>query len=361
MGVTGFAAYASYSIIGNQALALLFICLCAVLVTSLLMTLMGLVAVKVNLGSFNTISVKDGFQGELIKIQESVVPRWTQWFCHVSIDWEVRGLRANSIAVFLKDGLENVTFNRRCFLKPEGESNVTRVVTISDPFGLFSFTARGVCHAEIHVAPKREDFSAPKIRSIADSINAKASQTGSPEGDRMEMREFQEGDSIRHMLWKVLAKTGGQRKMVRVEEKVEAQRATLYFIASGVGDDRAASFAQLFLSQKSISEDWIFGVSGCEEVFARSKGNPTARAIEWISRSGSLEYSQERFAEFENFLHKIQNSRIRNPIALVSGSAGHPLTEQICKGILSRNRNVQILLVPDKGGPDFYRANGGGI
>ena len=58
------------------------------------------------------------------------------------------------------------------------------------------------------------------------------------------------------MLWKVAARTGGQRLIVRTEERVTGGKVALYFLASGLGDDAAAGvrFARAERMRKRVPE-----------------------------------------------------------------------------------------------------------
>jgi hypothetical protein len=176
---------------------------------------------------------------------------------------------------------------------------------------------------DILVKPQAFEGHSPEcLRSIAEAANAKASVSGAPQGDMTEMREYREGDSVRLIVWKILAKTAGMRKMVRVEERVEAHRCALYFM-TGVDDERAASFIQQFLLfQKKVSGDWVLGVSGFERALCRSSGGSIERkVVEEVSKSGLLAATQEELLEgFAGFLRETKRLRIENPVVVVGGA-----------------------------------------
>ena len=260
-----------------------------------------------------------------------LLPGWLAKFASANSHWEFRkvgksgGLIIGPEITLSQAGREKVVFRRRCRIK-SGESpeiQVYRTIQIGDPLGLFCFRVRTEMEVDILVKPQPFEGHSPEcLRSIAEAANAKASVSGDPQGDMTEMREYREGDSVRLIVWKILAKTGGMRKMVRVEERVEAHRCALYFM-TGVDDERAASFIQQFLLfQKKVSGDWVLGVSGFERALCRSSGGSIERkVVEEVSKSGLLAATQEELLEgFAGFLRETKRLRIENPVVVVGGA-----------------------------------------
>jgi uncharacterized protein (DUF58 family) len=181
-------------------------------------------------------------------------------------------------------------------------------------------------------------------------VGAKASATGTPQGDMIEMREFQEGDSARLILWKVLAKTGGQRKMVRTEERVESHRTAIYLFASGPEDERAASFVIHYFRQTQLAGDWVFGLSGEESIFCRSDRSAIEKAKRAIARSGIGKFDlSQLMAGFKNFQRETRRLRIENPVAIIGANR-----EDLVERIHSEARHCAILIVPLESKPPFF-------
>jgi hypothetical protein len=205
---------------------------------------------------------------------------------------------------------------------------------------------------DILVKPQSFEGHSPQcLRSIAEAANAKASVSGAPQGDMTEMREYREGDSVRLIVWKILAKTGGMRKMVRVEERVEAHRCALYFMA-GVDDERAASFIQQFLLfQKKVSGDWVLGVSGFEGALCRSSGSSIERkVVQEVSKTGFLDATQEELLEgFSGFLRETKRLRIENPVVVVGGAKDR--ANELLQKIRQDAPCCGMLWVPQVGDP----------
>lgn len=104
--------------------------------------------------------------------------------------------------------------------------------------------------------------SLPVIRSLA-SGDSLAHPTGSPEGDRMEIRRYAPGDPVRHILWKVFART--RQLNVRTPERaVDRSRRTLAYLIAGGQDEAVAAVARVALTQNLLGERWLFGADGSD-------------------------------------------------------------------------------------------------
>ena len=366
LGISSAGAWLAHNEWRNQALVLLFTATAAVVILCLLYVLgvAGAVWIRVRrVGNIPAIKCLC----EKSKALESLMPGFLALLVKLEVSWRlVRKKDGRTIALPIEvdtdAGREVVTFNRRCHIDFEktSEFELERKVFVEDPLGLFAFPIKSqVKVAEIFVKPKAFDGTSPnRMRAIADAAGAKASASGNPQGDMVEMREYQEGDSVRLMLWKVLAKTDGQRKMVRTEERVESQRTAFYFFATGAEDNRAASFVIHYLQQKQLAGDWVLGVSGTKDVFCRSAANGLEKAMRAISKSGLEEFdATESMRAFEYFRKDIKTSplRIENPIAVVGGSKECESTRQFCERIRTQAPRCGILVVPAEGVPFFWK------
>jgi hypothetical protein len=289
-----------------------------------------------------------------------LLPGWLAKFASAESHWDLSNIGKNGGAIMepeislSQNGQERVVFRRRCRIK-SGESpevQVHRTILIGDPLGLFCFRVRTKLEVDILVKPAPFEGHSPQcLRSIAEAANAKASVSGAPQGDMTEMREYREGDSVRLIVWKILAKTGGMRKMVRVEERVEAHRCALYFMA-GVDDERAASFIQQFLLfQKKVSGDWVLGVSGFEGALCRSSGSSIERkVVQEVSKTGFLDATQDELLEgFSGFLRETKRLRIENPVVVVGGAKDH--ANELLQKIRQDAPRCGMLWVPQVGDP----------
>ncbi len=84
---------------------------------------------------------------------------------------------------------------------------------------------------------------------------------GTPEGDRIDMRQYAPGDSPRIILWKVYART--RKLLVRVPERaITAKSRTCAFLVAGEGDEPGAGFMRVILERGFLGEGWRFGADG---------------------------------------------------------------------------------------------------
>jgi hypothetical protein len=368
LGLCATGAWFAHDAWKNQSLVLMFGTFAGVALICLLYVLAVSAVIWIRIRRVGDLPALEALCGEKIAM-EFLMPISLALIAKPSVSWYLlkNGRQILSpIEVETEGGREMVTFHRRChidFCKPT-EFSLKRKVFVSDPLGMFVLAVvSSVRISEIFVKPAEFEGPSPsRLRSIAETVGAKASASGVPQGDRVEMREYQEGDSTRLILWKVLAKTGGQRKMVRTEERVESQRSAMYLFASGPEDERAASFVKHYLRQKQLAGDWVFGVSGDEGIFCRSNGSAAmGKAIRAISRSGiegfevkkmDDAFEKKMIADFEKFRSETRRLRIENPVAIVGGNRGGD--DSLCELIRKKAPRCGILVVPSKDGSPFF-------
>lgn len=368
LGLCATCAWFAHDVWKNQSLVLMFGTFAGGALICLLYVLAVSAVIWIRIRRVGDLSRLESLCGEKTA-REFLMPRFLALIAKPSVSWHLlkNGQQISlPIEVETEGGREMVTFHRRChidFCKPT-EFSLKRKVLVSDPLGMFVLSVVSpVRIPEIFV--KTAEFEGPspnRLRSIAETVGAKASASGIPQGDRVEMREYQEGDSTRLILWKVFAKTGGQRKMVRTEERVESQRSAMYLFASGPEDERAASFVKHYLRQKQLVGDWVFGVSGDDDIICRSSGSASiGKAIRAISRSGIEEFEVKKtddafekkmIADFEKFRSEIRRLRIENPVAIVGVGRGGD--DSLCALIRKKAPRCGILVVPPKDGSPFF-------
>ncbi|MEL7060540.1 MAG: DUF58 domain-containing protein [Acidobacteriota bacterium] len=107
--------------------------------------------------------------------------------------------------------------------------------------------------------------------------------TGAAEGDRLEIRRYAPGDSIRYILWKTYARTG--QLVVRVPERAldRARRSAAYLLASD-NDEAAAATARVAIERGLLGDSWIFGADGTAEPTEAKE-----EALDAVARSGNPE------------------------------------------------------------------------
>jgi hypothetical protein len=142
-------------------------------------------------------------------------------------------------------------------------SPIVRDVEVTDWFGLVwmkrrlvdSVSGKLVVHPETYRPGALIDDSS--FFSESDETNPE----GTFEGDRMEMRQYQPGEPVRHMIWTISVRTGGQRQYVRIPEKSGDRSFRIHF-ATGRKDEAAARLADHLLRDEPMGRQWRFSMTG---------------------------------------------------------------------------------------------------
>lgn len=210
-----------------------------------------------------------GFRRPAFERWPLVQLRW-QWLEPAGVTCRTRVRRS-----FLE---EEVIASRRCEV-----SALTRRFFVESAFGLARISWQRSDPAAFLVLPEVGRLrSLPPIHSFA-SGDAVAHPTGEPQGDRMEIRRYAPGDPVRHILWKVYART--RQLNVRVPERaIDRSRRTIAYLLAGKEDEAAAAVARVALEQNLLGERWLFAADGSPE--------PTEEvepALRTIARSGNLQ------------------------------------------------------------------------
>jgi hypothetical protein len=138
-----------------------------------------------------------------------------------------------------------------------------RCIVFEDFFGFSKACCNDVddSSSEVLVYPKSRRLEpmvdAPKLLSASDQGHA----AGKSEGDLTESREYIQGEPMRHMLWRIAARTGGQKRYVRVPETAGEQYFRVIFVPSR-DDEEAAQFADFLLRENPWGSCWLFSVAG---------------------------------------------------------------------------------------------------
>lgn len=199
--------------------------------------------------------------------------------------------------------------------------SITRRLEVSDAFGLtrvaFRFTeARGVRFfpsvgnlREVHV-----------VRSLAGG-DALSHPGGPPEGERVDLRHYAQGDPIKFVLWKVYART--RQLVVRTPERaISPVRQTVAYVVSGDGDEPAAGAARVAVDSGALGSEWVLGADG-NDAFAK---NP-AQALEVLARSATTPDAQ-RGAGLARFLDQATPGATARAVVFVPATPG-PWLERV--------------------------------
>jgi len=204
------------------------------------------------------------------------IPRLRRWLV---LDLRLEWLWPEAVAVELEPAgawLEE-------YVRPRQRgrfTQVTRRFTVEDVFGLAGVTFDVTWQTPLRIAPAiaTSTTELASTRSHGDSFSHPA---GNAEGDLVEMRQYADGDSMRHVLWKTYARS--RRLLVRMPERALAPRPlNVAFLVTGQGDEPSAGTARLYVERGLLGADFVFSADGA----ARPARTP-AEAVEQIVDSAA--------------------------------------------------------------------------
>ena len=154
---------------------------------------------------------------------------------------------------------EEITPALRCL-----SHSVTRRFTLKDVLGLCRFSWHDTRPARWQILPQTGRLhNLPVLRSM-DAEDGIPSSSGTPQGDRMDIRRYAPGDSTRDILWRVYARN--RHLNVRLPERsVFYAERTLAYLISGPEDEAAAGVARFAILQGALGSPWVFGADGSSQ------------------------------------------------------------------------------------------------
>ena len=154
--------------------------------------------------------------------------------------------------------LEEIIPEKRCKTK-----HVTRLFTVSDVLGFCRYSWQQKQDISCSALPKINTVKPlPLLRSLT-AEDGIPNPSGDPDGDRMEIRPYVPGDSVRNIMWKVYARN--RQLNVRLAEKsVFHSNRTVAYLLSSDNDEAAAAAARVALETGALGDDWAFSADGSE-------------------------------------------------------------------------------------------------
>ena len=234
---------------------------------------------------------------------------------------------------------EEITPSRRGL-----REEIVRRIVVSDVFGL--------AKVAFHVREKRDVRFIPSMGSLKSMHVVRSMSGGSdithPEGpqdgERMDMRNYNPGDPIRFVLWKVFARS--RQLVVRTPERaISPVRQTVAYLVSGDGDEPAAGAARVAVDTGALGNEWVLGTDGSPEN-ARSK----TAAIELLARSAeaSADDGGEGLARFLRTAVPGSNGRA---VVFVPGKPGPWLAKVVAaakaRATQGRSSPVEFIVCTD--------------
>ncbi len=155
--------------------------------------------------------------------------------------------------------------------------SVRRRFTVEDVFGLAALSFEVQWPVELAIAPSSTPWTGEVVASRATG-DAYSSPAGRAEGDLVEMRPYAHGDSMRHVLWKIYART--RRLLVRLPERAQSpQPITVAFLVAGPDDEASAGTARLYVEQGLLGPDFLFAADGAPKL-ARTREEALEQIID---------------------------------------------------------------------------------
>ncbi len=179
----------------------------------------------------------------------------------------------------LRDGqlLEEAVATRRCRVQ-----EIHRQLEVFDAFGLAGVRWEHTVAEPWLARPYFDRLLLMRVLLSPAATDGLAHPWGAPDGDRMEIRRYVPGDSIRHILWKTYART--RQLNVRVPERsIHPDEKTVAYLLTGVDDEAAAAAARVALESGVLGPSWLFGADGTP-----SPVDSLDEALRAIAGSGSL-------------------------------------------------------------------------
>ena len=224
-----------------------------------------------------------------------------------------------------------------------------RRFTVSDVLGFCRFVWYSQDEQACMVLPRCNTLSRlplPRSLSAEDGV---PNQSGSPQGDRMEIRPYTPGDSVRDILWKAYARN--RQLNVRLAEKsLSHNTRTLAYLLSGPDDEAAAAAARLALESGALGEDWLFGTDGTAEPCPTLAG-----ALQAVAASRPLDgahpYGLDGFLKAAGALQATgasQTAGAAMPHCLIFAAAsGGPWLAHLKRTIASGRGRFSLILATD--------------
>lgn len=204
------------------------------------------------------------------------------WLPLIGVTWEIVHPDAIDNRNRLSDDEqrweEEIVPRKRCRTQ-----KITRRFTVRDVLGFSRFTWRFTQEGELLVLPRAGNIKAlPFLRSLT-AEDGVPDPGGNPEGDRMEIRPYVPGDSVRNIMWKVYARN--RLLNVRLPERsVFHSSRTLAYLVSSPNDEAAAAVARVAIESGALGDDWLFSADGSD-----NSSGQVDEALEIIAGSRAID------------------------------------------------------------------------
>lgn len=226
--------------------------------------------------------------------------------------------------------VERVRSRRRAWV-----DRVTREWRVEDAFGLVKHALVDDTPTPMMVLPwtGRLDLS-PLLRLLSSGEDL-PHPSGSPVGDRADMRRYGPGDPLRLVLWKVYART--RTLMVRTPERaLSPDLRVAVFVCTGPQDEPAAAAARTAVESGVLGEHWMLGTDGLD-----ATATEKAAAVELVCRGAG---SAGGGAGLAAFVARARDAGMQQLLVLMG--TGHP-ADTVCGALRAWPGTRVVMLCTD--------------
>jgi len=238
------------------ALSILVASLFCVLISGILIHRRVLQLLQTSAAAVKAVHVEAGFPNE----SGFTLPALS-WFPLVKLSW--RMIYPDHMITRIRIDAENTLHEeiipgKRCLT-----DHIVRQFTVSDVLGFCRYSWRQRQDRGCMALPQTNTIKPlPLLRSMT-AEDGIPNPSGNPDGDRMEIRPYVPGDSVRNIMWKVYARN--RQLNVRLAEKsVFHSKRTVAYLLSSPNDEAAAAIARMALETGALGEDWAFAADGTD-------------------------------------------------------------------------------------------------
>jgi hypothetical protein len=219
-------------------------------------------------------------------------------------------------------------------------TRVVRRFTVEDVFGLTRLSFDVAWSVGLRITPVAAKQSAALAAGRAQGETL-ANPAGRAEGDLVEMRQYAHGDSMRHVLWKVYART--RKLLVRMPERALAPGpVSVAFFVAGKDDEASAGAARLYVEAGLLGADLLFSADG-----ANAPARTARDALEQLVDSSS---QRAHGAEsLDGLASQMDPARLTSCLIFAPSSDG-PWRERLVGFIRRHGLDATIIIGVDEAG-----------
>jgi len=216
--------------------------------------------------------------------------------------------------------------------------SMQRQFTVSDVLGFARYTWRETERCEYLCLPQMNTLKQlPLLRSMT-AEDGMPDPGGSPEGDRMEIRRYAPGDSVRDIMWKAYARSG-QLNVRLAEKSVFHSQRTLAYLLSSKHDEAAAATARVALQRGVFGEDWLFGADG-----SRDESSDLTDALRVVAASRAVD--REHPYGLDNFLQAQSMTGASHCIVFAAAERGSKF-QRLLSTLQNHPGRISLILAVD--------------